>query len=46
MAFAIRNVPDRGAALRSIAAHLRDGARLVILELSQPSFRPARWVIK
>lgn len=31
MAFAIRNVPDRLKALKSIASHLKPGARLAIL---------------
>jgi len=31
MAFAIRNVPDRLKALKSIAGHLKPGARLAIL---------------
>lgn len=36
MAFGIRNVPDRGQALREIARILRPGRRVGILELSEP----------
>ena len=46
MAFAIRNVPDRGRALAQLAARLRPGGRLAILELQPPSFAPARWFVR
>ncbi len=46
MAFAIRNVPDRLAALKSIASHLKPGAKLAVLELGEPSFPPARLFVK
>jgi demethylmenaquinone methyltransferase/2-methoxy-6-polyprenyl-1,4-benzoquinol methylase len=46
MAFAIRNVPDRLKALKSIASHLKPGARLAVLELGEPTFPPARWFVK
>lgn len=36
MAFGIRNVPDRSAALREIARVVRPGGRVAILELSEP----------
>jgi demethylmenaquinone methyltransferase / 2-methoxy-6-polyprenyl-1,4-benzoquinol methylase len=37
MAFGIRNVPDRGRALREMARVTRAGGRIAILELSEPS---------
>jgi demethylmenaquinone methyltransferase/2-methoxy-6-polyprenyl-1,4-benzoquinol methylase len=36
MAFGIRNVPDRAAALREMARVVRPGGRVVILELNEP----------
>ncbi len=36
MAFGIRNVPDRAAALRGMARVVRPGGRISILELSEP----------
>ena len=45
MAFAIRNVPDRGRALAQLASRLRPGGRLAVLELQPPSFAPARWFV-
>ncbi|MBN2197009.1 MAG: bifunctional demethylmenaquinone methyltransferase/2-methoxy-6-polyprenyl-1,4-benzoquinol methylase UbiE [Polyangiaceae bacterium] len=36
MAFGIRNIPDRGRALREIRRVLRPGGRAAILELSEP----------
>jgi demethylmenaquinone methyltransferase/2-methoxy-6-polyprenyl-1,4-benzoquinol methylase len=36
MAFGIRNVPDRAAALRQMARVARVGARIAILELTEP----------
>lgn len=36
IAFGIRNVPDRSAALREMARVTRPGGRVVILELSEP----------
>lgn len=36
MAFGIRNVPDRGRALREMARVTKSGGRIAILELSEP----------
>jgi demethylmenaquinone methyltransferase/2-methoxy-6-polyprenyl-1,4-benzoquinol methylase len=36
MAFGIRNVPDRGKALREMARVVRTGGRIAILELNEP----------
>ena len=36
IAFGIRNVPDRGKALREMARVTRSGGRIAILELSEP----------
>jgi demethylmenaquinone methyltransferase/2-methoxy-6-polyprenyl-1,4-benzoquinol methylase len=36
IAFGIRNVPDRGAALREMARVTRDCGRVVVLELTEP----------
>src|SRR5262249_7157774 len=36
IAFGIRNVPDRSAALREMARVVRPGGRVAILELSEP----------
>jgi demethylmenaquinone methyltransferase/2-methoxy-6-polyprenyl-1,4-benzoquinol methylase len=37
IAFGIRNVPNRGAALREMARVTKSGGRVVILELSEPT---------
>jgi demethylmenaquinone methyltransferase / 2-methoxy-6-polyprenyl-1,4-benzoquinol methylase len=39
MAFGIRNVPDRGKALRELARVVRPGGRIAILELNEPRER-------
>jgi demethylmenaquinone methyltransferase / 2-methoxy-6-polyprenyl-1,4-benzoquinol methylase len=49
MAFGIRNVPDRTAALREMARVVRLGGRISLLELSEPGEGwfavPARWYV-
>lgn len=42
MAYGIRNMPDRMAALREINRVLVPGGRVAILEFSRPPFAPAR----
>ncbi|MBJ93385.1 MAG: bifunctional demethylmenaquinone methyltransferase/2-methoxy-6-polyprenyl-1,4-benzoquinol methylase UbiE [Rickettsiales bacterium] len=43
MAFGIRNVPDRGAALAEIARVVRGGGQIAILELSTPRSGLQAW---
>jgi demethylmenaquinone methyltransferase/2-methoxy-6-polyprenyl-1,4-benzoquinol methylase len=49
MAFGIRNVPDRSAALREMARVVRANGRIALLELSEPGegllAGPARWYV-
>ncbi|HET9138680.1 demethylmenaquinone methyltransferase [Actinophytocola sp.] len=43
VSFGLRNMNDTVAALREMARVVRPGGRLVICEVSQPGWRPARW---
>ncbi|HEY5960333.1 MAG TPA: class I SAM-dependent methyltransferase, partial [Polyangiaceae bacterium] len=49
MAFGIRNVPDRSAALREMARVVRQSGRIALLELSEPGegwmAGPAKWYV-
>jgi demethylmenaquinone methyltransferase/2-methoxy-6-polyprenyl-1,4-benzoquinol methylase len=42
--FGLRNMDDTVAALREMCRIVRPGGRLVICEVSQPPFRPIRWL--
>lgn len=42
IAFGLRNLPDTAAGLRELARVTRPGGRLVVLEFSQPTWRPFR----
>jgi len=42
IALGIRNIPDRGAALRELARVVRPGGRIAVLELGEPSGRASR----
>jgi demethylmenaquinone methyltransferase/2-methoxy-6-polyprenyl-1,4-benzoquinol methylase len=44
VSFGLRNMDDTRAALREMCRVVRPGGRLVICEVSQPSFRPIRWL--
>jgi demethylmenaquinone methyltransferase / 2-methoxy-6-polyprenyl-1,4-benzoquinol methylase len=44
VSFGLRNMADTVAALREMCRVVRPGGRLVICEVSQPSFRPIRWL--
>jgi demethylmenaquinone methyltransferase/2-methoxy-6-polyprenyl-1,4-benzoquinol methylase len=44
VSFGLRNMDDTVAALREMHRVVRPGGRLVICEVSQPPFRPIRWL--
>jgi demethylmenaquinone methyltransferase/2-methoxy-6-polyprenyl-1,4-benzoquinol methylase len=44
VSFGLRNMDDTVAALREMCRVVRPGGRLVICEVSQPTFRPIRWL--
>ena len=44
VSFGLRNMNDTDAALREMSRVVRPGGRLVICEVSQPRFRPVRWL--
>jgi demethylmenaquinone methyltransferase/2-methoxy-6-polyprenyl-1,4-benzoquinol methylase len=44
VSFGLRNMNDTVAALREMARVVRPGGRLVICEVSQPTWRPIRWL--
>eukprot|EP00960_Hanusia_phi_P050456 760240-Hanusia_phi.AAC.1 len=46
MAFAIRNIPDRSQVLQQIFKVLKQGGKVAILELAEPTFPPARWFVR
>jgi demethylmenaquinone methyltransferase/2-methoxy-6-polyprenyl-1,4-benzoquinol methylase len=44
VSFGLRNMADTVAALREMVRVVRPGGRLVVCEVSQPSWRPIRWL--
>jgi demethylmenaquinone methyltransferase/2-methoxy-6-polyprenyl-1,4-benzoquinol methylase len=46
VSFGLRNMNDTIAALREMSRVVRPGGRLVICEVSQPSWRPIRWLYR
>jgi demethylmenaquinone methyltransferase / 2-methoxy-6-polyprenyl-1,4-benzoquinol methylase len=44
VSFGLRNMDDTVAALREMCRVVRPGGRIVICEVSQPPFRPIRWL--
>ncbi|MFB3073009.1 MAG: class I SAM-dependent methyltransferase [bacterium] len=44
IAFGIRNVADRKAALGEMARLVMPGGRVIVLEFSRPTWRPLRWL--
>ncbi|HEU5469832.1 MAG TPA: demethylmenaquinone methyltransferase [Actinophytocola sp.] len=44
ISFGLRNMHDTVAALRELARVVRPGGRLVVCEVSQPRWRPVRWL--
>ncbi len=46
VSFGLRNMNDTAAALREMSRVVRPGGRLVICEVSQPTWRPIRWLYR
>jgi demethylmenaquinone methyltransferase / 2-methoxy-6-polyprenyl-1,4-benzoquinol methylase len=46
VSFGLRNMNDTHAALTEMARVVRPGGRLVICEVSQPTWRPIRWLYR